>query len=455
MDFSKAHQLLLRMMTALNFVIVLFLSLTISVTAGRIAESGQARAFFDQIAVIPFAPRLTPVYTTITFLLLLAVMAAEKRPGIPRLRKRLLLAVTLTLLLTLTALLRMGYSGCVLLVAVELLTQFETEQTQTIFIGGMTVLFLCSDYDLISLRIPMVSFQEYLFYYNANTANLLLSTKNVLVSIHMLLFVAVMVEMSLAIVSEHDRALDLNKELERANQRIMEYAIESERAAETRERNRLAREIHDTMGHTLTGISVGLDACLTLAEHSPEKVGPQLLVLAEAARRGLRDVRRSVHALGPDALEELDTAAAIRKLTTDTAAASGVQVTLDSVLDQVPLQRDEADTVYRIIQESMTNAIRHGHADRIHVRIKTEGRWLVVLVRDNGVGCTDFAKGFGLRHMEERIALLGGRLLVKNSNGFTVFARLNIRWRDENDQGTDSGRSGADPSKPANRAKRL
>lgn len=455
MEHQKAHRLLVRMMTALNFVIVLFISMTIGVTSGRIARSGQARAFLDQIDVAPFSPQLTPVYAVAVFLLLLVLMEAVKRPGISLLRRRLLIGAVLAHLIFLMGLLRMSYSGCILLVAVELLMLFETQQSQTVFIGGMTILFLCSDYDLISLRLPMVAFSEYLVYYNENTANLLLSTKNVLVSIHMLLFVAIMVQMSLSISAEHHQALDLNRKLERANQRIMEYAIESERAAETRERNRLAREIHDTMGHTLTGISAGLDACLTLVDRSPELAREQLKILADASRRGLRDVRRSVHALGPDAVEEMGAAEAVRRLVEDTGRACGVRVILDSALDRAPLQRDEADTVYRIVQESMTNAVKHGHADEIRVRIKLEGRWLVVIVHDNGSGCADCTKGFGLRHMEKRVELLGGSLRVKSFQGFTVVARLNIRWRDENDKGIDCGRPGADPAEPTDRPERV
>ncbi len=455
MEENRPQQMLLQMMAALNFVIVLFLSMTIGVTAERIAKSGQARAFLDKIHSVPNLPRMTPAIAVGLYLLLLVVMTLAQSPKRSPTQQRLYACAAMAVLVALMAALRMSYSGCVLLVVAQFLHLFQSRQVQTVFIGIMTVLFLCSDYDLISLQLPMVSFQEYLFYYNVNTANLLLSMKNVLVSINMLLFIAIIVQMSLQQSAEHEKVIRLNRQLGDANQRIMEYAIESERAAETRERNRLAREIHDTMGHTLTGISAGLDACITLADHSPELVREQLRLLADISRRGLRDVRRSVHALGPDAFEDLPPPEAIRKLVEDTAAASGVRISLDSALDRAPLQRDEADTVYRIIQESMTNAIKHGHASQITVRIRVEGRWLVVIVSDNGSGCPEFSKGFGLRHMEERVALLGGKLQVKSFHGFTVVARLNIRWRDEHDKGIDSGRSGADPSKPANRPQRL
>ncbi len=431
LEDKRVQQMLLQMMSALNFVIIIFLSMTIGLTAERIAKSGQARAFFDRISAVPYSPRLLPLFAVSLFLLLLAVMALAQRPGAEPRKQHTCAAAAVALVLALLGLLRLSYSGIVLLVAARFLSLLESRREQTVFIGAMTILFLCSDYDLISLQIPMVSFQEYLFYYNANTANLLLSMKNVLVSINMLLFITVIVQMSLQRSAEHEKVIRLNRELGEANQRIMSYAIESERTAATSERNRLAREIHDSIGHVLTGISAGLDACITLAGHSPEKVKPQLEMLAGLSRQGLQDVRRSVHALEAEKAEDYSIHEALFKMAHDTEAATGVQITVESVLDQLELQIDEADTVYRIVQESMTNAIKHGQAGKIHVRIKLEGRWLVVLVHDNGLGCEGFQKGFGLRHMEERVALLGGRLRMKSLHGFTVMARLKIRWRDE------------------------
>ena len=411
LEDKRVQQMLLQMMSALNFVIIIFLSMTIGLTAERIAKSGQARAFFDRISAVPYSPRLLPLFAVSLFLLLLAVMALAQRPGAEPRKQHTCAAAAVALVLALLGLLRLSYSGIVLLVAARFLSLLESRREQTVFIGAMTILFLCSDYDLISLQIPMVSFQEYLFYYNANTANLLLSMKNVLVSINMLLFITVIVQMSLQRSAEHEKVIRLNRELGEANQRIMSYAIESERTAATSERNRLAREIHDSIGHVLTGISAGLDACITLAGHSPEKVKPQLEMLAGLSRQGLQDVRRSVHALEAEKAEDYSIHEALFKMAHDTEAATGVQIT--------------------VVQESMTNAIKHGQAGKIHVRIKLEGRWLVVLVHDNGLGCEGFQKGFGLRHMEERVALLGGRLRMKSLHGFTVMARLKIRWRDE------------------------
>ena len=91
----------------------------------------------------------------------------------------------------------------------------------------------------------------------------------------------------------------------------------TERMAQTRERNRLAREIHDTLGHTLTGIVTGLDACMALVDVSPEQTRKQLSLLSKVGREGIRDIRRSVNELRPDSLERLSLEVAIRKMVTD------------------------------------------------------------------------------------------------------------------------------------------
>ena len=95
------------------------------------------------------------------------------------------------------------------------------------------------------------------------------------------------------------------------------------------------------------------------------------------------------------------------------------------------LEDDEEDTIYRIVQEGITNAIRHGHASRIFINFKKVDIWLVIRIRDNGIGCKDIHKGFGLTHMKERVDMLHGTVTYSSNNGFQVVAKLPIRWRNE------------------------
>ena len=202
-------------------------------------------------------------------------------------------------------------------------------------------------------------------------------------------------------------------------------------AATLRERNRIAREIHDTLGHTMTGLSAGIDACIALIDYSVDETKKQLSIISGVARQGLKDVRRSMKKLRPDTLERESLESAIEKLITETMSTSKVSIEFQSFLPSLVFEDDEEDTIYRIVQEGITNAIRHGHASRIFINFKKVDIWLVIRIRDNGIGCKDIHKGFGLTHMKERVDMLHGTVTYSSNNGFQVVAKLPIRWRNE------------------------
>ena len=255
-----------------------------------------------------------------------------------------------------------------------------------------------------------------------------------------LVFIIYAIVLILTEVKEKERILGLNErlntaiqELKTANQKLEEYAKESEKAAETRERNRLAREIHDTLGHSLTGIITGIDACVMLVDIAPEATKEQLKAIANVARQGVKDVRRSVKALRPDALETLDLKHALIRMMEETKHSTGVEICYEITSRLKHFDKDEEDIIYRIVQESITNAIRHGKADRVEVRISRSFNMLNIHIRDNGIGCVNIQKGFGLHHMEERLGMLHGSLAYHGDDGFTVDAEIPIRWGTEED----------------------
>ena len=204
----------------------------------------------------------------------------------------------------------------------------------------------------------------------------------------------------------------------------------------TRERNRLAREIHDTLGHALTGIITGTEASIALLDVAPEMAREQLKVIVEVARQGITDVRRSVKALRPDALEKYDLEKAILSTVEDMKKVSNVDIDYHCDTSLHGFNNDEEEIIYRIVQESITNAIRHGHATAIRIDIHRNYGTLIMKIQDNGIGCADIKKGFGLHHMEERLALLQGSLHFSGENGFTIEAYIPIRWGEES--GEDS-----------------
>ena len=223
----------------------------------------------------------------------------------------------------------------------------------------------------------------------------------------------------------------INDELRTLNHQLEEMADVREKMGETRERNRLAREIHDTLGHTLTGLSTGIDAAKTLLQRDPDMAIKQLDILSATAREGLKDVRRSVRKLRPDALENHTLKGALETMIEEFMRSSGVKVSYVCHLDSLVFQPDEEDTIYRIVQECMTNSVRHGHASHIYISFGKDQDSLILIIEDDGKGCVDIQEGFGLHHMKERIALLNGNVRFYGRDGFEVLVELPLRKEDE------------------------
>lgn len=212
------------------------------------------------------------------------------------------------------------------------------------------------------------------------------------------------------------------------NIQLEEYAREAEHTAQTQERNRLAREIHDTLGHALTGIIAGIDAAISMLDYSVEGSRKQLELVSEVARQGMTDVRRSVKALRPDALEKKTLSDALEQIVEQARAAYGVEIDFNNTAGTLQFDSDEEEVVYRIVQEGITNAVRHGKARRIWIRIDREEGTMRICIKDDGKGCDAICDGFGLTHMKERVHLLGGTVRFDGSDGFRIEAEIPIRW---------------------------
>lgn len=333
-----------------------------------------------------------------------------------------------------------GYTGIVFLIIADTMSYFSDMKRRLLLVTSICAVYLMLDYDLLSVRYPIISIEVCWGYYQKEIQSILLGIRNILSSLNTLVFIIYAIVLILTEVKEKERILGLNErlntaiqELKTANQKLEEYAKESEKAAETRERNRLAREIHDTLGHSLTGIITGIDACVMLVDIAPEATKEQLKAIANVARQGVRDVRRSVKALRPDALETLDLKHALIRMMEETKHSTGVEICYEITSRLKHFDKDEEDIIYRIVQESITNAIRHGKADRVEVRISRSFNMLNIHIRDNGIGCVSIQKGFGLHHMEERLGMLHGSLACHGDDGFTVDAEIPIRWGTEED----------------------
>ncbi len=219
-----------------------------------------------------------------------------------------------------------------------------------------------------------------------------------------------------------------------ANVRLQRYAVALEELAISRERNRLARELHDTLAHSLSAVTVQLEAVRSLWPLDPEAARGMLAKADETARRGLTEARRALRALRASPLEDLGLALALRELAQDAAERAGAALDLD-VAEQTGngLSPAVEQGVYRIAQETLENIVQHAEARSIRVQLTKTGQDLVLAIEDDGRGLDAAAAGdpegrdrLGIRGMEERASLIGGHLQIAGRQGQGTRVRLTV-----------------------------
>lgn len=423
-------------MKNVNFIIIMLFSALMYFTARRITDTMGAYKFLDKLEVLPVIPGRGALTACMAFLMLLLLMGLGKKDFWSNWVFVGYGAIQLLLSFFIMKSLSFSYNGILLLLIIDLLISWRNTGTKVVFISLLVLLYGATGLGVISAAEGRFSvLQAYLLYYNTDVRSILLVIKSLLVSVNILLFMLYLVILIRVQLMENRRILALNncldetnEKLKEANIQLEEYARTTEKMVQSRERNRLAREIHDTLGHTLTGIIAGIDASLMLVDIAPEEVKQQLEVIGRTARQGMSDVRRSVSALRPDALERLSLPEAVEKIIVEMKTISKADILYRMNADMTNLDEDEEEVIYRIIQEGLTNAIRHGKADRIEIDISKLHNIITVTIQDNGTGCRNIKKGFGLRHMAERLELLNGKIEYNGDNGFILKAVIPIRW---------------------------
>ncbi|WP_430296157.1 sensor histidine kinase [Sinomonas sp. B1-1] len=199
------------------------------------------------------------------------------------------------------------------------------------------------------------------------------------------------------------------------------------RQARDQERLELARDIHDVVAHSLSLINVRASVALHLADRRPEELLPALEAIKNASHEALGEVRELLGVLRQDAPvgrdEPLDRVPAL----VEDARGTGLEVTLTAQLDPPPspaIQR----IVHRVVQEALTNTVRHAGARTAGVRIAREGGAVVVEVHDDGSGLRGAAPGSGLTGMRERVEAVGGSLTLRDDAGLHLRAELPEAW---------------------------
>ncbi len=224
----------------------------------------------------------------------------------------------------------------------------------------------------------------------------------------------------------HVREQRARTALTAANDRLRRAAEQAEELATARERNRLARDIHDGLGHHLTVVQMQLQAARTVLGPDPERAGELLDKAQHQTREALADIRRSVSALrepgpGPALPDVLATLAR-------DSCDGGVETSVDVRGPSRPLPPQTAESLFRSAQEGLTNVRKHADAEQAVVVLDYTRPDVVRLeVRDDGRGQPDGAPdGFGLRGLSERVRALGGTLAVEPGDGRGLTLRVEL-----------------------------
>ncbi|TAF07860.1 MAG: sensor histidine kinase, partial [Nostocales cyanobacterium] len=232
-----------------------------------------------------------------------------------------------------------------------------------------------------------------------------------------------------AVLSERES----KDKLAHANEKLRQYALQIENQATLEERNRIAREIHDSLGHSLTALNLQLETALKLSKSDIPRAMTFLATAKELGTKALQDVRQSVSTIRSHPLQTQSLAQEIAILIEDFHRANGILPTSIISLEYA-LSREMGIPLYRIIQESFTNISKYAKASSVQLELITTDEVVKLIIADNGKGfdVTQNTTGFGLQSMRDRTLALGGEFTINSAPGagcqIIVIIPLN-RWK--------------------------
>ncbi|MGB0389228.1 MAG: sensor histidine kinase [Ardenticatenaceae bacterium] len=252
------------------------------------------------------------------------------------------------------------------------------------------------------------------------------------------MLVTVIQTLSLLIVGYFTSALNSRlraqqRALSEANAQLRDQASTREELTISQERNRMARELHDTLAHTLSGLSVQLQAVKAYWQVDPLASQEMLDGALAATRSGLQETRRALKALRATPLENLGLLLAIRELAESAAERGKLELEL-SFTDPLPfLTAEISQCIYRVAQEAITNVLYHANAKRLSVEIRGNNDEVQLKIEDDGVGFDvnrQYTGHWGVQGMRERAQQVGGRLEIKSQphHGTTIQLVLDHRF---------------------------
>ena len=407
----------------INLVAIVYNASIYLFATNYVAAKGFSHSLLERLDAIPGSPSLIFwVSISLYACLLLVMYYRERHPNQLSVYDKATI-IEILLMLVIFSVLHSSYNGLILLVFADIFygsKEFNSSKDKKYWFSFIILSFgmlLLSNYDLMSLFIKLPSLDTYIRFYPESVRLLLLFGKNFLYSLNIVVFMISLLFYILSAITERHRIEEELRMASQANRELNSYLALSEKIAEDRERKRIAREIHDTLGHALTGISAGIDAVKVLVDIDTNRAKEQLNNVSVVVRDGIRDVRGSLNKMRPGALENNTLKEALIKIIREYEAISNLEIHLLYKWDNIDLDIAKEDIVFRVIQESITNSVRHGHAKTIWIELLEEESY-VMTIQDDGVGFDELHYGYGLKQMQERLMIIGGSVRFENRDGF-------------------------------------
>jgi len=407
----------------INLVAIVYNASIYLFATNYVAAKGFSHSLLERLDAIPGSPSLIFwVSISLYACLLLVMYYRERHPNQLSVYDKATI-IEILLMLVIFSVLHSSYNGLILLVFADIFygsKEFNSSKDKKYWFSFIILSFgmlLLSNYDLMSLFIKLPSLDTYIRFYPESVRLLLLFGKNFLYSLNIVVFMISLLFYILSAITERHRIEEELRMASQANRELNSYLALSEKIAEDRERKRIAREIHDTLGHALTGISAGIDAVKVLVDIDTNRAKEQLNNVSVVVRDGIRDVRGSLNKMRPGALENNTLKEALIKIIREYEAISNLEIHLRYEWDNIDLDIAKEDIVFRVIQESITNSVRHGHAKTIWIELLEEESY-VMTIQDDGIGFDELHYGYGLKQMQERLMIIGGSVRFENRDGF-------------------------------------
>ena len=408
----------------INLIAIVYNASIYLFATNYVTAKGFSHSLLERLDAIPGSPSLIFwVSISLYACLLLVMYYRERHPNQLSVYDKATI-IEILLMLVIFSVLHSSYNGLILLVFADIFygsKEFNSSKDKKYWFSFIILSFgmlLLSNYNLMSLFIKLPSLDTYIRFYPESVRFLLLFGKNFLYSLNIVVFMISLLFYILSAITERHRIEEELRMAFQANRELNSYLALSEKIAEDRERKRIAREIHDTLGHALTGISAGIDAVKVLVDIDTNRAKEQLNNVSVVVRDGIRDVRGSLNKMRPGALENNTLKEALIKIIREYEAISNLEIHLLYKWDNIDLDIAKEDIVFRVIQESITNSVRHGHAKTIWIELLEEEEAYVMTIQDDGVGFDELHYGYGLKQMQERLMIIGGSVRFENRDGF-------------------------------------